>query len=314
MAVTPMSDDLNIIAELADRPNATDGLTAAQLKAKYDQGPGLLKTYINETLVPAIDAAQLGTVAGQSAINGNFLVNQRVKSGTVTLTAGAYGHDRWKAGASGCTYTFATSGNITTITITAGSLIQVIEGTSLFSGTYTLSWTGTAQGKIGSGSYGASGITGTAEGGTNLNIEFNTGTLSKVQFNAGTAALPFQPRSFAEELALCQRYYQRIDNEQSNSRLGVGLAKGTTLADIIVTLKQKMRVLPTLLASAASDLELSDGVTATLLTNVSLATNVSSSNIVVVTGQVASGLTQFRPYFLEFVSAGTKYLAFDSEL
>jgi hypothetical protein len=141
-------------------------------------------------------------------INGNFGINQRGVSGTVTLAAGAYGHDRWKAGASGCTYTFATSGNVTTLTISAGSLIQVIEGINLFTGTYVLSFSGTAQGKIGAGSFGNSGITGSVTGGTNLNIEFGTGTVSLVKFEAGTVATPFEHRSFGQELALCQRYHQ----------------------------------------------------------------------------------------------------------
>ena len=80
-----------------------------------------------------------GAIGVKNAIiNGNFAVNQRAVSGTVTLAAGAYGHDRFKAGASGCTYTFATANNITTLTISAGSLIQVIEGNNLFTGTYTL--------------------------------------------------------------------------------------------------------------------------------------------------------------------------------
>jgi hypothetical protein len=143
-------------------------------------------------------------------INGNFGINQRGVSGTVTLAAGAYGHDRWKAGASGCTYTFATSGNVTTLTISAGSLIQVIEGINLFTGTYVLSWVGTAQGKIGAGSFGNSGITGSVTGGTNLNIEFGTGTVSLVKFEAGTVATPFEHRSFGQELALCERYFQKV--------------------------------------------------------------------------------------------------------
>ena len=73
-------------------------------------------------------------------INSDFNINQRVVSGTVTLTAGEYGHDQWKAGASGCTYTFAAADNITTLTITAGSLIQVVEGLGLVTDEYTLSW------------------------------------------------------------------------------------------------------------------------------------------------------------------------------
>jgi len=148
-------------------------------------------------------------------INGNFSINQRVVSGTVVLTAGSYGHDRWKAGASGCTYTFATSNNITTLTISAGSLIQVIEGNNLVSNTYCLSWSGTAQGKIGAGSYGASGITGSATGGTNLNIEFGTGTLSLVQLEKNLAPTPFEHRFFADELRLCQRYYEKTYNQSA---------------------------------------------------------------------------------------------------
>ena len=98
------------------------------------------------------DYAAAGSVTGKNKIiNGNFLINQRLVSGTVTLSAGAYGHDRFKAGSSGATYTFATSANVTTITITAGSLIQVVEGNNLQSGTYVLSWNlaPLLQGKIG---------------------------------------------------------------------------------------------------------------------------------------------------------------------
>lgn len=57
MTIANMSTNLNIIAALADKPNATDGLTAAQLKAKFDEGPNALKSYINNTMVPAINAA-----------------------------------------------------------------------------------------------------------------------------------------------------------------------------------------------------------------------------------------------------------------
>lgn len=172
-------------------------------------------------------------------INGNFGINQRGVSGTVSLAAGAYGHDRWKAGASGCTYTFATSENVTTITISAGSLIQVVEGLNLMTGTYSLSWQGTAQGKIGAGSYGNSGITGAVTGGTNLNIEFGTGTLSLVQLEKGSVATPFEFRSIGQELQLAQRYYE-------TGRGFAGSRSGDNVCTASVNFKVTKRATPTM--------------------------------------------------------------------
>ena len=147
-------------------------------------------------------------------INGGFILNQRGYVSGTALSAGIYAHDRWKAGASGCTYTFTQGalGVNTTITITAGSLIQMIEGCNLpEGGTYVLSWTGTAQGKANTGSYGASGtvvVTGWTPG-TNLPIEFNTGTVSNIQLEKGSAATSFDYRDYGRELIMCQRYYSK---------------------------------------------------------------------------------------------------------
>jgi hypothetical protein len=146
-------------------------------------------------------------------IDGGFTINQRGYVSGTSLSSGSYGHDRWKGGASGGTYTFTqgSTGVNTTITITAGSIIQVIEGANLpEGGTYVLSWTGTAQGKIGSGSFGASGITGTITAGTNTNIEFNTGTCGNVQLEVGSTATSFDYRPYGTELGLCQRYYFKL--------------------------------------------------------------------------------------------------------
>ena len=172
-----------------------------------------------------------GTVMGSAKqlgmrnrlINGNPRINQRGVSGTVVLAAGAYGHDRWKAGASGCTYTFATSANVTTITISAGSLQQAIEGVNLQSGTHVLSWSGTAQGRIDGGAYGASGaVTATAVGGTNMTVEFNTGTVSKAQLEEGSRASLFEQRLIGTEMMLCEYYCRPFSHAflQTNSQGG----------------------------------------------------------------------------------------------
>lgn len=66
-------------------------------------------------------------------IDGGFIINQRGYTSGTSLSAGSYGHDRWKAGSGGGTYTF-TQGSLgvnTTVTITAGTLVQVIEGCNL---------------------------------------------------------------------------------------------------------------------------------------------------------------------------------------
>lgn len=174
-----------------------------------------------------------GALSGRNRlINGSFVVNQRGVSGTVVLTAGQYGHDRWKAGASGCTYAFASSGGVTTLTISAGSLQQVIEGQNLQTGTHVLSWSGTAQGKIGAGSFAASGVAGSVTGGTNLTIEFGTGTLALPQLELGAIPTPFEHRSVGQITADCKRYYERM---------GRGLVGGTA-SSTVATLSGRFTV------------------------------------------------------------------------
>jgi hypothetical protein len=185
-------------------------------------------------------------------INGQLNINQRVVSGTVTLVAGAYGHDRFKAGASGCTYTFSKSANVTTLTISAGSLIQVVEGLNLETGTYCLSWSGTVQGKIGAGSFAASGVTGSITGGTNTNIEFNTGTLSLPQLEKGPTATAFDYRDYGRELMMCQRYYLQLAGN-SGFRLDFNGAAANYQGKAIFTFPVPMRAAPTMNAPTSSN-------------------------------------------------------------
>ena len=146
-------------------------------------------------------------------INGGFIINQRAYVSGTALASGVYAHDRYKAGSGGCTYTF-TQGSLgvnTTITITAGSLQQVIEGCNMpEGGTYVLSWTGSAQARFNGGTYGASplAVTGITAG-ANVTIEFNTGTVGSVQLETGVTATSFDVRDYGRELILCQRYYEK---------------------------------------------------------------------------------------------------------
>lgn len=137
--------------------------------------------------------------------NGNGLINQR-GGVSYALAAGVYGHDGYKAGAAGCTYTFNTTLNKTTFTISAGSLINTAEGQDLQSGTHVASWLGTSQVKIGAGSFSASGTTGVVTGGTAIALEIGVGTFSQLLFEPGTVPSTFPFPDYGNELRRCQEY------------------------------------------------------------------------------------------------------------
>ena len=149
--------------------------------------------------------------------NADFRINQRAYVSAATLAAGAYGHDRFKAGASGGDYSFTQLNSSTQVTIASGkSLIQVVEDKNVVGGSYVLSWTGTALARVGVNSATPSGtfvvspllITGQTAG-TTMSVEFNAGTLNTAQLELGTVATPFERRPIGLELALCQRYYYK---------------------------------------------------------------------------------------------------------
>lgn len=153
-------------------------------------------------------------------IDAGFTINQRGYVSAATLASGAYGHDRWKAGASGGNYSFTQLASNTQITIASGkSLIQVVEDKNVSGTSYVLSWEGTAQARYAvnsatpAGSYAASPIVITGQtAGTTMSVEFNTGTLSKPQLELGAVATSFDQRAYSQELAMCQRYYENMGN------------------------------------------------------------------------------------------------------
>lgn len=59
MSIPKLTEDLKIIQKLSDLPNSTEGLTAAELKAKFDYAPLSIQKFINEQLVPNIVSDQI---------------------------------------------------------------------------------------------------------------------------------------------------------------------------------------------------------------------------------------------------------------
>lgn len=67
--------------------------------------------------------------------------------------------------------------------------------------------------------------------------------VAQVQVCAGEVALPFQPRSFGEELRLCQRYYEKIGGYvgQTYCRFGNGHCRTTTSLETLLIFKVPKR-------------------------------------------------------------------------
>ena len=66
MALTKLTKDMAIIQKLEDEPNDVGGLTAAQLKAKFDEAGEAIKAFLNDSLLSELGgesaAASLGAV------------------------------------------------------------------------------------------------------------------------------------------------------------------------------------------------------------------------------------------------------------
>lgn len=67
VAIPTFDDDLGIIQKLDDEPNDVGGLTAAELKAKFDEGNLTAQQYINNVLIPKVVADDLTEQTRQAA-------------------------------------------------------------------------------------------------------------------------------------------------------------------------------------------------------------------------------------------------------
>ena len=86
--ITLLDGDLNIIQKLDDEPNDVGGLTSAELKAKFDEGSNKIKTFLNESLIPELLAAD-ATEAARAAAEAQREANetQRIENENARIAA-----------------------------------------------------------------------------------------------------------------------------------------------------------------------------------------------------------------------------------
>jgi len=242
-------------------------------------------------------------------INGNFGINQRgYVSATATTAVNQYTLDRWRVVTSGQNLTFSASGIGNIVTAPSGGIEQVIESLNIEGGTYTLSWTGTATGAV-NGSAISNGGQVTLTANTNATIKFTSGTVSKVQLEAGSVATPFENRPIGTELALCQRYYSY---QQFSENSPVAYANTTTGGNAKATMyvPVSMRTTPTV-AYTFPSLLLRQGGTDTVITNFAIS-NFGSPTTTNIEFQMSSTLG--NGIFASLMSSGLGIMSFSAEL
>ncbi len=279
-------------------------------------------------------------------INGDFKVNQRGKN--QYSGAGIYTVDRWRLHSTG-TLNVNSDG---TVTYTIGTsnwsgLNYYIEKPSLLSNkTFTFSLKGSStagvwlsvyhKGSSLGGVYtrdsGDFYLTSTITFGEildsdNLTIRIttrntdmpagvtsNSVTLEFVKLEVGSYATPLSPRPYAEELAVCQRYYYRLENKSSSTTLLIGtLFFGqANYSWGYISLPSSLRTTPTISYSNLSDLTVTTGSGGTPVQISSLTiTNNSYNNLR--TYCIAEGITAGSVLALQ-LNAGATYVEFDAEI
>lgn len=164
--------------------------------------------------------------AGQNLlINGDMQINQRGFAGGA-LAAGAYGFDRWKAGAGGTS--LSVSGF--TVTLASGAIVQPVEpgawGLASFAGVpLTLSVEGPSGGDLAVAVGSQSGTIAAGSGRRSVTLTPAPGdsgvlvvslapaagaaSFARIKLEIGPAATCWSARPLAAEQALCRRYHWR---------------------------------------------------------------------------------------------------------
>jgi hypothetical protein len=228
-AVPVTADD--IPANSIDASKIVDGAIAvADIGANAVGSSELIDNAVTDAKIADATIVNLKSGRKNLLINGGFDVWQRGTSFSSPATT-KYTADRWKVMGTVTTVSKVTNGLSITAT-SSDSFMQDIEAMNVKAGNYIFSFTADDYSKITNiGCYSMGGgthygyATKLSDGvysinlaeinraGSSIRFEFylavGTVVLSQVQLELGSVATDFEHRSFGEELALCQRYYEK---------------------------------------------------------------------------------------------------------
>jgi hypothetical protein len=136
--------------------------------------------------------------------------------------------------------------------------------------------------------------------------------IAQVQLCAGDEALPFEPKSYLQELADCQRYHYQVFNTSGTANpWGIGYHTATNSTAVYIGFPTTMRIIPTTLAY--SNLAVSQaGVGRVNVTSASIDSGDATGIIIACT--TAGGLTAGQGSIGTFQNGTTNYIALSAEL
>jgi hypothetical protein len=135
--------------------------------------------------------------------------------------------------------------------------------------------------------------------------------ITGVQLEVGSAATPFEHRSYGEELALCQRYCQVVGGESSYNQVGFGFNYSTARSDVKYLPPIPFRTIPSLTISGSWSS--SDGSSGATVSSFTLASSQSSTYLIEFQANV-SGVTAGKFVRIEATNSTSSTATFDAEL
>lgn len=190
------------------------------------------------------DPGEPGPAMGQNLlINGDFQINQR---GKTSYNSSGYTVDRWQYR--------EVSGNVVTPTSygisTNSGAIQYIEHIGRYAG-QTFTFSGELQNGTQQSVTGALSTTAVENAYMQFSLRsdgdtcacmLKQGNWKWVKFECGSQATAFFARPYAQELAMCQRYYY---NQTEQEQMIVGQKDGNGYCSVVVHFPYPMRIAPT---------------------------------------------------------------------
>ena len=157
-----------------------------------------------------------------------------------------------------------------------------------------------------------------ADSASSLNATITSGDYIEVrnlQVERGKIATPFEHRSYGEELALCQRYYNRIESlDSDNTWFTSGFSYSTVYAHGVIQFPVPMRDVPSLKhTNTATDYKVWHGANVNTICNSVPSADGVNLSTARIAFPVASGLTVGSPCLFRANATGS-FLAFDAEL